>query len=68
MTDCRHHWILSQPQADIVLGRCKKCDGERVFPSRLDGTDRGHDYLEATTGAGMTSGWGRPPGGGMRAA
>ena len=68
MADCRHHWILSQPQADIVLGQCKKCDGERVFPSRLDDTDRGHDYLEATTGAGMTSGWGRPPGGAVRAA
>ena len=59
MDDCRHHWILAAPEADRIRGRCKKCAAERVFPSRLDGTDRGNDYLEVTTGAGIPSGGGR---------
>ena len=43
---CRHHWLLSAPQNDRVIGRCKRCDLERIYPARLEETDRGDDYRE----------------------
>ena len=43
---CRHHWLLSAPQNDRVMGRCKRCDLERIYPARLEETDRGDDYRE----------------------
>ena len=58
---CRHYWLLSPPQGDVVLGRCKLCKRDRVFPARLDETDRSNDYLDlqeagAGTGARL-GGW-----------
>ena len=29
---CVHHWVLSDPAAGPVTGRCRRCGGERVFP------------------------------------
>jgi hypothetical protein len=43
----------------VVLGRCKLCKRDRVFPARLDETDRSNDYLDlqvAGTGARL-GGW-----------
>ncbi len=68
MAGCQHHWILGQPQNALIQGRCKKCDRERIFPARLDDTDRANDYLELTSnGAGVRLGAGAP-GIGARAA
>ena len=46
METCRHYWLLSAPQTDIVVGRCKLCHAERIFPARLEDTDRGNDYMD----------------------
>ena len=48
MDRCQHYWVLEAPQADIVRGRCKRCQEERAFPSRLDETDRGNDHEYVT--------------------
>ena len=26
--DCTHHWVLSSPQDEVILGRCKRCGQE----------------------------------------
>lgn len=43
MTDseatCRHHWLLSQPEAASVRGVCRRCGASRVFPAALDDYD-----------------------------
>lgn len=48
MADCRHHWLLSSPQADIVLGRCKHCQLNRVFPARLGDPKAAIRWFERT--------------------
>ena len=63
MAGCQHHWILGQPEDALIHGRCKKCDREQIFPARLDGMDRGNDYLEL-----MSSGGGASPRVGVSAA
>ena len=35
-----------------MLGRCKHCQLNRVFPARLDETDRSNDYQDLAAGAG----------------
>ncbi len=50
-TPCRHHWLLSQPRDDIIVGRCKLCTQERWFPARLEDTERSTDYLDLWEGA-----------------
>lgn len=30
---CRHHWVLSAPEDERVVGRCKLCDAVRVYPA-----------------------------------
>ncbi len=51
MVQCRHYWLLSPPQSDKVIGHCKRCDSERIFPARLDDTDRSNDYLDLAGGS-----------------
>jgi len=48
MGHCQHYWVLESPEADIVRGRCKRCQEARAFPSRLDDTDRGNDHEDVT--------------------
>ena len=48
MARCQHYWVLEAPKADIVRGRCKRCQEARTFPSRLDETDRGNDHEDVT--------------------
>ncbi len=56
MAECRHHWLLSAPQEDVVLGRCKLCHLDRIFPARLEDTDRSNDYMDLTSGGGSSGG------------
>ena len=60
MARCQHYWLLTPPDGDVVRGRCKRCKQERIFPARLDETDRGNDYedLREPAGAGR-GGWHR---------
>ncbi len=30
---CRHHWSLSSPEGDRVVGRCRRCDAVRIYPA-----------------------------------
>lgn len=63
MANCQHHWLLTPPQQDVVVGRCKRCNRERMFPARLEDTDRSNDYLDLREGAGAgaatVGGWDR---------
>ena len=40
MPSCVHHWVLSDPSEGAITGRCKRCGGERVFASHVEGNDR----------------------------
>ncbi|MEX2374125.1 MAG: hypothetical protein WD942_00880 [Dehalococcoidia bacterium] len=40
---CVHHWVLSDPEAGAISGRCKRCGGERTFSVRPEGSDRFSD-------------------------
>ena len=46
---CRHHWVLSAPDEDIVHGRCKRCGTTREYPASLDGASREGVYAEAAS-------------------
>lgn len=43
---CRHHWILGEPQQEIILGVCKLCGMRREYPARLEDTNRFFDHEE----------------------
>jgi hypothetical protein len=43
---CVHHWVLAEPVAGVVAGRCRRCGGERAFPATPEGTERFDDYRE----------------------
>jgi len=49
---CVHHWVLAEPVAGTVAGRCKRCGGERAFPATPEGTERFDDYRELTQSRG----------------
>ena len=57
MDACTHHFVLGAPENGTILGRCKKCEVERQFPSQLEGTDRGNDYQEAASGPLIGRNW-----------
>lgn len=46
LTPCVHHWLLSEPVAGVIAGRCKRCGGERDFPATPEGIERLEDYRE----------------------
>ncbi len=43
---CVHHWLLSEPIAGVIVGRCKRCHGERDFPATPESIERFDDYRE----------------------
>ncbi len=45
---CIHHWILGEPLAGIITGRCKRCGMDRLFPASPEGAERFDDYRELT--------------------
>ena len=46
---CQHHWVLTEPQAEVIHAVCKICRASREYPSRLEDTERFDDYRELTT-------------------
>lgn len=36
---CIHHWVLSEPEAGMISGSCKRCGMDRLFPARPEGLD-----------------------------
>ena len=47
--DCTHHWVLSSPQDEVILGRCKRCGASREYPATLEGASRQGIYDEAAS-------------------
>lgn len=45
---CVHHWLLSDPVNNQIVGRCKHCGAHRVYSGSVEGTDRFDDYRELT--------------------
>ncbi len=45
---CVHHWLLGEPAAGAITGRCKRCGIERMFPASPEGSERFDDYRELT--------------------
>lgn len=45
---CVHHWLLAEPAAGAIPGRCKRCGVERLFPASPEGAERFDDYRELT--------------------
>ena len=45
---CVHHWVLSDPAAGQVLGRCRHCHASRIYPAAPESTQRFDDYRELT--------------------
>ncbi|MEX2373644.1 MAG: hypothetical protein WD800_07570 [Dehalococcoidia bacterium] len=45
---CVHYWLLSEPVAGAISGRCQRCGQDRVFSAHPEGTDRFDDYRELT--------------------
>jgi len=45
VTACVHHWVLNDPEAGAVSGRCKRCGGERLFTARVGAPDRSADEV-----------------------
>ena len=45
---CVHHWLLSEPVAGAITGRCKRCGGVRSFPATPEGVEQFDDYRELT--------------------
>ena len=48
---CIHYWVLSEPVAGTINGRCKRCGTDRVFPASPEGAQRFDDYRELTQSA-----------------
>ena len=43
MSDCTHHWILSEPDEDVVRGACKLCGAIRDYPASLEFDQHGRE-------------------------
>lgn len=51
LPSCIHHWLLNEPEAGMIAGRCKRCGLDRLFPARPEGLDRFDDYAPAESPA-----------------
>lgn len=40
-TQCRHHWLLGQPQDGSIEALCRLCGATRLYPAVLDDLDPG---------------------------
>lgn len=47
--NCAHHWVLSNPEDDVVRGTCKLCGAVREYPASLEGASRQGVYDEAAS-------------------
>lgn len=48
---CVHHWLLGDPVAGAVPGRCRRCGQERAFSAHPEGTERFDDHRELVSTA-----------------
>ena len=46
---CKHHWVLSAPEEEVVRGKCKRCGAKREYPASLEGASRQGMYEEAAS-------------------
>ena len=46
---CKHHWLLSAPDDEVIRGRCKNCGARREYPASLEGASRQGLYEEAAS-------------------
>ena len=46
---CVHHWVLSPPHDDVILGKCKRCGTQREYPASVEGASRQGVYDEAAS-------------------
>ena len=46
---CKHHWVLSAPDDEVIRGRCKNCGAQREYPASLEGASRQGLYEEAAS-------------------
>ena len=51
--DCKHHWVLGQPNQGMVSGRCRICGAERQYPAVLDDVDRYYGSDRSMSGEGL---------------
>ena len=47
--NCVHHWVLARPEADVIRGRCKRCNATRDYPASVEGASRQGVYDEAAS-------------------
>jgi hypothetical protein len=47
--NCVHHWVLAHPEADVIRGRCKRCNATRDYPASVEGASRQGVYDEAAS-------------------
>jgi hypothetical protein len=40
-TNCRHHWLLGQPENGVIAASCRNCGERRLYPAVLDDLDPG---------------------------
>jgi len=66
--NCRHHWVLGQPENGATRGKCRDCGMDRSFPAFLDEYDWGteserrYNSMSVATAAGGA----RPSSGALR--
>ena len=53
---CVHHWLLGEPAAGWIVGRCKRCGATRTYPASPESTDRFDDYRELTAASSYHAG------------
>lgn len=41
LDDCRHHWLLGQPEDGVIAAVCRNCGRRRSYPAVLDDLDPG---------------------------
>jgi hypothetical protein len=62
--ECRHHWVLGQPQSGWISALCKLCGAQRSYPAVLDDLDPGADATpRAPAGVATAAGGARPSAG-----
>ncbi len=61
-SNCRHHWLLGQPEGGAIRARCKICGDEKVYPAVLDDLDPGIDpeARHSPVGVATAAGGARP--------
>lgn len=51
---CVHHWVLGNPVAGRIIGRCRGCRATKSFPASPESAQRFDDYRELTAATAYT--------------